>query len=138
MPLEVSRVLRPAVQMRQGPRIFSMVFTGDSDIPSSCDVKDEPTFKPLQGNPAFFRVGASPYHFHLSELTRGHSHIPIAEGSLLLMTLWKVGLPLQLNTEKDLSSRDDMGCIKLSSSCCAEIHIPLDLTRVSQGISGVA
>ena len=28
---------------------FSRVSTGDSDIPSSCEMKDEPAFKPLQG-----------------------------------------------------------------------------------------
>ena len=33
---------------------FSRVSTGDSDIPSSCEMKYEPAFKPLQGNPAFF------------------------------------------------------------------------------------
>ena len=44
----------PSVQMRRRPTAFSRVSTGDSDIPSSCDMKDEPEFKPLQGNPAFF------------------------------------------------------------------------------------
>ena len=44
----------PPVQMRQRPTAFSRVSTGDSDIPSSCEMKDEPGFKPLQGNPAFF------------------------------------------------------------------------------------
>ena len=42
------------VQMRQRPTAFSRVSTGDSDIPSSCDMKHEPKFKPLYGNPAFF------------------------------------------------------------------------------------
>ena len=42
------------VQMRRRPTAFSWVSTGDSDIPSSCDMKHEPKFKPLQGNPAFF------------------------------------------------------------------------------------
>ena len=46
----------PHVQMRQRPTAFSRVSTGDSDIPSSCDMKHEPKFKPLQGNPAFFWV----------------------------------------------------------------------------------
>ena len=46
--LEVSRYLKRAVQMRQGPRTVSRVFTGDSDIPSSCEMKDEPALKPLQ------------------------------------------------------------------------------------------
>ena len=37
-----------------GHRAFSRVSTGYSDIPSSCEMKDEPEFKPLQGNPTFF------------------------------------------------------------------------------------
>ena len=44
----------PLVQMRQRPTAFSRVSTGNSDLPSSCDMKHEPKFKPLQGNPAFF------------------------------------------------------------------------------------
>ena len=43
----------PPVQMRRRPTAFSRVSTGDSDIPSSCDMKQEPKLKPLQGNPAF-------------------------------------------------------------------------------------
>ena len=31
-----------------------------------------------------------------------------------------------------------MGCMKLSSSSCAEIGVPIDLRRMSQGISGIA
>ena len=31
-----------------------------------------------------------------------------------------------------------MGCMELSSSSCAEIAVPIDLKRVSQGMSGVA
>ena len=44
----------PPVQMRWRPTAFSRVSTGDSDFPSSCDMKHEPKFKPLQGYPAFF------------------------------------------------------------------------------------
>ena len=36
---------------------FSRVCTGDSDMPSSCEMKEEPEFKPLQGNWAFFESG---------------------------------------------------------------------------------
>ena len=43
----------PPVQMRRRPTAFSRASTGDSDIPSSCAMKQEPKFKPLQGNPAF-------------------------------------------------------------------------------------
>ena len=34
----------PPVLMRQRPTAFSRVSTGDSDIPSSCDMKHEPKF----------------------------------------------------------------------------------------------
>ena len=85
---------RPPVQMRRGTRAFSRVSTGDSDTPSSCEMKNEPAFKPLQGNPAFCRVRASRCPFHVRQQTHGLSHIPIAEGSLLLRCLWKIGLPL--------------------------------------------
>ena len=44
----------PPVQKRRRPTAFSRVSTGDSDIPSSSEMKDEPEFKTLQGNPAFF------------------------------------------------------------------------------------
>ena len=93
---------------------------------------------PLQGNPSFFRIRASRCSFHLRQQTQGPYHIPIAEGSLLLRCLWKVGLPLQSKPGNQLSSRDDMGSMELSSSCCAEIGVPLDLRRLSQGMSGVA
>ena len=69
---------------------------------------------------------------------KGPCHIHIAEGKLHLRCLWKIGLPLQSNTGNQLSSREDMRCTKLSSSCCTEIDVPLDLRRVFQGISGVS
>ena len=87
--------VRPPVQTRWGPRAFSRVSTGDSDILSSCEMKDEPAFKPLQGNLTFFRVRASRYPLHLRQQIQGPFHIPIAEGRLLLRCLWKVGLLLQ-------------------------------------------
>ena len=37
-----------------------------------------------------------------------------------------------------LSYRDDMGCMELSSSCSTEINIHIDLRLVSQGISVVS
>ena len=45
---------RPSVQKRLRTMAFSRVSTGDSDIPSSCEMKDEPAFKALQGKPALF------------------------------------------------------------------------------------
>ena len=48
------RDVRPPFQMRRKPMAFSRFSTGDSDIHSSCDMKPQPKFKPLQGNPDFF------------------------------------------------------------------------------------
>ena len=50
----VQKDVRPPVQMRRKTMEFSRVYTGDSDMPSSCEMKDEPEFKPVQGNCAFF------------------------------------------------------------------------------------
>lgn len=44
----------PPIQMRRRTMAFSRVSTGDSDIPSSCEMQHEPEFKPLQGSPAVF------------------------------------------------------------------------------------
>ena len=46
--------VRPSVQKRWRNMAFSRVSTWDSVIPSSCEMKYEPAFKQLQGNPAFF------------------------------------------------------------------------------------
>ena len=40
--------VRPSVQKSLRIMAFSRVSTGDSDIPSSCEMKDEPAFKALQ------------------------------------------------------------------------------------------
>ena len=45
---------RPSVQKSWRTMAFSRISTGVSVIPSSCEMKYEPAFKPLQGNPAFF------------------------------------------------------------------------------------
>ena len=50
------RDVRPPVQMRQRPGAFSSVCTEDSDIPSSCEMRYEAVFKPLQVYLALFRV----------------------------------------------------------------------------------
>ena len=54
--IEVSRNVRPPVQMTWRTTVSYRISTEDSDIPSSCDMKHEPKFKPLQVNPAFFWV----------------------------------------------------------------------------------
>ena len=63
MPLEVSNDVRPPVEMMLGTKAFSKVSRAYSDIPSSCEMKDEPAFNSLQHHPAVFRVSASGVHF---------------------------------------------------------------------------
>ena len=109
------RDVSPLVPMRWRRRAFCRVSTGDSDILSSCDMKDEPAFKPQQRNAAFFRVRASRGPFHLKQITQGLFHISFPEGKLLLKCLWKVGLSLQSKTGNILSSPEEMGCTVHSS-----------------------
>ena len=130
--------VNPPIQMRRTTMAFARVSTGDSDIPSSCDMKHEPQFKPLQGNPAFFWVRVSRGPFHLRQETQGPYHIPIAEEKLHLRWWWKVCSNLQSKTGNQLSCWDDMWCMELSSSCCVEMNIHIDLRQVSQRISLVS
>ena len=64
----------PPIHMRQRTMAFSRVSTGDSDIPSSCEMQHEPEFKPLPGRPAFFWVRVSQGLFHLRQNTGSLSH----------------------------------------------------------------
>ena len=94
--------MRPPVMIRWGTKALSRVSTGDSDIRSSWEMKDEPAFKSLLGYPALFRVMACRCQFHLRPQTQGPSHIPIAEINHLLKCSWKVGIPLESNPENQL------------------------------------
>ena len=102
------RDMRTPVEMRWGTRAFSRVSTGDSDIPSSWEIQDEFAFKSLQGNLTVCRVTTSRCPFHFRPQTQVPSHIPIAERSLLLRCLWKVGIPLESKPGNQLSSRVDL------------------------------
>ena len=124
--------------MSRGRRSFSRVSSGDSDNPSSCEMKHEPAFKPLQGNPSFFRVKASLGPLHLRHQTPVPSHIRVDERRLLLTGLWKVGIHLESKPGNQLSSRDNLEYTELSWSSCPESGVPLDLGRFSRGISGDA
>ena len=94
--------VRPLVIIVQGPMAFSRVSTEDSDLSIPWDIKGEPAFKSLQRNRAFFRVRVSRCPFHLRQQTQGATHISIAERSLLLRCLWKVGIPLVLKPDNEL------------------------------------
>ena len=100
------RDVRLPVQMRRGPRALSRESPWDSDDSSSCEMKAKPAFKPLQGNPAFLQLRPSRCPFHLRQEIQGPSNMPIAEGSLLLRCLWKVGIRFLVETrESALISR---------------------------------
>ena len=55
--------VRPHIQMRRTPTAFSRVSTGDSDMSSYCEMKNEPEFKLVQGIRAFFESGPLGVHF---------------------------------------------------------------------------
>ena len=79
---EVSRDVRPPVQMIQGTSVFSKVSTEDSHIPSFCEMKDVPAFKPLQGNPTLFLVRESRYPLQLRQQTQGpRTYLLLRKGS---------------------------------------------------------
>ena len=54
--------VRPSVQKRLRTMAFSIVSTGDSDIPSSCEMKDEPAFMPCRESQPSFESGLLGVH----------------------------------------------------------------------------
>ena len=77
-PLEVSSDVRPLCPDEVGHRVFSRDCTEYSDIPLYYDKKNEPAFKPRQGNPTFFRFRESRYPLHVTQQIQVTSHILIA------------------------------------------------------------
>ena len=55
--------VRPSVQKRLRTMAFSRVTTGDSDIPSSCEMKDEPALKALRESRPSFESGPLGFHY---------------------------------------------------------------------------
>ena len=90
--------VRPSVQKSLRTMAFSRFSTRDSDIASSCEMKDDNAFKALQGKAAFFSVRASRGPLYLRQKTQSGSLIPISERRLLMRCLWKAGLPIQSET----------------------------------------
>ena len=115
--------VRPSVQKRWRTMAFSRVSTGDSVISSSYEMKYEPAYKPLQGNPALFLVRASRGTFHLRKKRESPSHIPISEGRLLLSCLWKAGLPLQSKTGNHSHPQTIWGARKFPQAALMKLMI---------------
>ena len=54
---------------------FSRVSTGESDIPSSCEMKQEPEFKPMQGYPAIALTFNTAPHYNTATGDDGESSV---------------------------------------------------------------
>ena len=67
--------VRPSVQKRMRTLAFSRVSTRNYNILLSCEMKNEPAFKALQGKPTFFWVRASRGPLYLRQKTQSRSHI---------------------------------------------------------------
>ena len=89
--------VRPSVQKRLRTTAFSRVSTGDSDIPSSCEMKDGLHFRHCRESQPSLCEGIWGA-LYLRQKTQSRSHVHISEGRLLLRCLWKAGLPLQSKT----------------------------------------
>ena len=55
--------VRPSVQKRLRTMAFSRVSTGDSDIPSSCEMKDEPALRHCRESRPSFESGHLGVHY---------------------------------------------------------------------------
>ena len=74
--------VRPPFQMMRETRVSSRISRQDSEIPSSCQMKNEPAFKPLQGKPTLFLVRESRYPLHLRQKLRVPlTYLFVREGS---------------------------------------------------------
>ena len=109
MTLEVLKGCNASCRNEEVTRAVSTVSTGDSVIRLSFEIKDEPSFKSLQGNPALFQLRASRYPLHLRQQTQGLTHIPIAERSFLLSCLWKDSIPVLSKSDSQLSFQEVLG-----------------------------
>ena len=115
--------VRPSVQKRLRTMAFSRVSTGNSDIPSFCEMKDDPAFKALQGKPALFWVMASRGPLYLRQKTQSRSHIPTSEGKLHLRYLWKSGLPIQSKTGNHSHPQTIWGARKFPQTALMKLMI---------------
>ena len=115
--------MRLYVQKRLRTMPFPRVSTGNSDVPSSSEMKAEPAFKALQGKPAFFSVSVSRGPLSLRQKTQSRSHILISEGKLLLRCLWKAGLPLQSKTGNHSHPQTIWGSRKLPQTALMKLMI---------------
>ena len=89
--------VRPSVQKRLRTMAFSRVSRGDSEIPSSCAMKDGLHLRHCREcQPSCVRTSRGP--LSLMQKTQSRSHIPLSEGRPLLRCLWKAGFPLNSKT----------------------------------------
>ena len=135
--LKCQRDVTPSVQKTWRTMAFSRVSTGDSDIPSSCEMKDEPAFMHRGKAGLLLSQGISGSIPLQAENTESLSHTYFG-GKAPLEVLVESWLTSSVEYRESFTSPDDMGCTEDSSSCSTQIDDPLYLRRFSQGISRVS
>ena len=109
---------------------FSRVSTGDSEIPSSCEMKDGLHLRHCRESQPSFQSG------HLrsipleAESTESVSHTNFL-GKTPLKVLVETWLTSSVEDRESFSSRVDTGCTEHSSICSTKIDDSLYLRRLS-------
>ena len=130
------RDVRSPVQMTLTPPAFSRVWHGIQTCLHLVRWKKSLNLHHCREYRPSFESGPFPVH---STWDRKH-RVPLTSLLLRKNSSWGACgnlAHLFSQTGNQISSWDDMGCMELSSSCCTEINIHIDLRLLSQGISVV-
>ena len=128
------RDVRLLFEMRWRSKAFCRVFSGDSDILSSCDMNSEQALRLCSEIWPSFESGHLGVHFAWSIKHR----VPLTYIFLRENSSWGAcGKLAYLFSRRQgiILIRDDMGCTEHSSTCSTEIDDPLYVRRLSQGVS---
>ena len=131
------RDLRISVQKRLRTIAFSRVSTRDSDIASSCEMKDEPAFMHCRESQPSFESEHLGVHSIWGRKQESLSPTYFC-GKAPLEVLVENWLTSSVEDRESFSSIDDIWCTEVSSSCSTEIDDPLYLRGFSLGIYRVS
>ena len=126
--------VRPSVQKTLRTMAFYSISTGDSDIPSSCEMKDGLHLRHCRESQPSFESGHLGSIILEAENTESLSHTYFW-GQAPLELLLESWLTSSGEDRESFSSPEDMQCTEVCSSCSNEIDDPLYLRQFSQGIS---